>query len=354
MNDDAINNDAINNDAMDEDLDPLIDRADLDGLVRLIDARCATRDWEGLYRLRERARLATQTGRQVWPAATLAEYRLALHGDLEWAARVLHEDGGRFTIGPLTEVIAQNHAWADLAGLLPDGPRRAFVAHERVIRGESIDAASVGDFLDVLDVPVEMQPWEPTYPVATYSDQGIEAPSPSDNWRHEWIDIDADEIFDDMIVEDPFVRDALRSLVEPWTASSVGQAAAVVVDGTANDALSALGIRTFRLTPITTEQALQWLAWCGSSGGCHDRRRGAALGRFGVWWLLAAIGGFTEEWDQLRVEKNLSQEVGDTAQALRWFRYDTGERQPYELSLVAEDPDNAIAIALRAHDRPNN
>ena len=49
----------------DDDLDPLIDRADLDGLVRLIDARCETRDWEGLFRIRERARLATETGRQV-------------------------------------------------------------------------------------------------------------------------------------------------------------------------------------------------------------------------------------------------------------------------------------------------
>jgi hypothetical protein len=75
----------------DEDLDPLIDHADLDGLVRLIDARCETRDWEGLFRIRERARLATETGRQVWPATTLAEYRLALHADTKWAAKVLHE-----------------------------------------------------------------------------------------------------------------------------------------------------------------------------------------------------------------------------------------------------------------------
>ena len=107
----------------DDDLDPLIDRADLDGLVRLIDARCETRDWEGLFRIRERARLATETGRQVWPATTLAEYRLALHADTKWAAKVLQEDGGRFTIGPLTEVIAQNHSWSDLKELLTDGPR---------------------------------------------------------------------------------------------------------------------------------------------------------------------------------------------------------------------------------------
>ena len=143
----------------DEDLDPLIDRSDLDGLVRLIDARCETRDWEGLFRIRERAQLATQTGRQVWPAATLAEYRLALHASTEWAAKVLQEDAGRFTIGPLTEVVAQNHSWHDLQTLLVAGPRSAFIAHERAIRGEVIDRASVGDVLDVLDLPLELQPW---------------------------------------------------------------------------------------------------------------------------------------------------------------------------------------------------
>jgi len=70
-----------------------------------------------------------------------------------------------------------------------------------------------------------------------------------------------------------------------------------------------------------------------------------------VWWLLAAIGGFTEEWDELRDTGALSHEVGDTAQALHWFRVDTGSRHPYELNLVAEDPDNDITIALLAHDR---
>jgi len=45
--------------------------------------------------------------------------------------------------------------------------------------------------------------------------------------------------------------------------------------------------------------------------------------------------------------------VGDTAQALRWFRVDIEGHHPYELNLVAEDPDNAIAIALFAHDPAN-
>ena len=62
----------------DDDLDDLIHAADLDGLVRMIDDRCSTGDWDGLLRVRDQARSAVKTGRQLWPAATLAEYRLAL------------------------------------------------------------------------------------------------------------------------------------------------------------------------------------------------------------------------------------------------------------------------------------
>ncbi len=107
----------------------------------MIDERCSTRDWDGLLRVRDRARHAVDTGRQLWPAATLAEYRLALLAPPPIVAAVLDEsDGlsGRFTIGPLTEVAAQDHTWADLAPVLDRGPRAAFVAQERVLRGEII------------------------------------------------------------------------------------------------------------------------------------------------------------------------------------------------------------------------
>ena len=66
-----------------------------DGLVRLVDARCASGDWAALLRLRDRCAAATrETGRQLWPAATLAEYRLALLAPPEWAATVLDGDHG--------------------------------------------------------------------------------------------------------------------------------------------------------------------------------------------------------------------------------------------------------------------
>ena len=147
-------------------LDELIHRADLDGLVRLVDDCTSAGDWARLRRLRDRARHAVGTGRQLWPAATLAEYRLALLAPPEWAAGVLDEGSGRFTIGPLTEVIAQHHSWTEVAPFLDPGPRAAFVAHERVLRGETIDAASVASLPNALDLPYQLAPWEPTYALA--------------------------------------------------------------------------------------------------------------------------------------------------------------------------------------------
>ena len=123
----------------DEELDALIQRADLDGLVRLVDDRTASGDWDGLRVARDRCRVAVTTGRQLWPAATLAEYRLALVAPPEWAAPMIAEDAGLFTIGPLTEVIAEHHTWSALQSLLPATPGAAIVAHERVLRGESLE-----------------------------------------------------------------------------------------------------------------------------------------------------------------------------------------------------------------------
>ena len=139
------------------EVDDLIHRADLDGLVRMVDSLCADDDWQSLLELRNRSRAAVVTGRQLWPAATLAEYRLALWAPAEWAAHVLDEDSGRFTIGPLTEVVAQRHEFADLRAALPRGPRLGFIAHECAFRGQLVAT----DLANPLEIPFELQPWEP-------------------------------------------------------------------------------------------------------------------------------------------------------------------------------------------------
>lgn len=328
----------------DDELDALVDRADLDGLVRLIDSRCTIRDWDGLSRVRERCRSATKTGRQVWPAATLAEYRIALLAPAATACSVLGEDGGRFTIGPLTEVIAQNHPWDELEVHLEPGPRRSFVAHERVLRG---DVPFVIDDTE-LDLPLRLLEWEPDYPIPTYNDEGVECSCPTDAWRHEWTPTMAAPSA--ITIDDADVRSALRSLVEPWTASSNGRAESVAVDGDASHALRALGASEARLARIQPREALAWLAWCGASGGAHGRRRGGALGRFGTWWLLAALGGVLSEWDDLVEEGRLDEEMGAISGSLQWFRFDDGSTSGYDLSLIAVDPVDGLAFGLLARD----
>ena len=81
--------------------------------------------------------------------------------------------------------------------------------------------------------------------------------------------------------------------------------------------------------------------------GANGRRRGAALGRFGAWWTLAALAGLTEDWP---VHPD---ELGEVAHALRWWWWDDGAPSTgWELRLGVEDPDESIAVAILAHDAP--
>src|SRR5207342_1003199 len=211
----------------------LIHRADLDGLVRMIDDRCSSSDWDGLLRLRDRARHAVETGRQLWPAATLAEYRLALLAPPEFVAAVLDEsDGlsGRFTIGPLTEVTAQHHTWDELSPVLDRGPRAAFVAHERVLRGEAVGHGE--ELPQVLDLPLILEDWEPDYALAAYSVVGAEFPMP-DTDTGEWIEIETDDA--ERLDDD--VELAVRQLIEPWLVSSNGHVDVSCVEGDVADAI---------------------------------------------------------------------------------------------------------------------
>jgi hypothetical protein len=55
-----------------------------------------------------------ERGKQLWPIAEHVDYRLALEGPPELAASVLSPAGGRFALGPLTEVAASTHTFAEL------------------------------------------------------------------------------------------------------------------------------------------------------------------------------------------------------------------------------------------------
>lgn len=340
----------------DPDLEQLVDRADLDELVRRIDELCSTRDWETLYHLRSLTRAAITTGRQVWPATTLAEYRLALLAPADWASRVLHEDASRFSIGPLTEVIAQNHVWSDLVAHLPDGPQRDFVAYERALRGDLVSEPSSAGSLPVLDIPLAIQDWEPRYGLPTYSDTGVDHPCPTDRWSPIWRTLTLNHVPSISILDDEPTEYALRQLVEPWTSNSSGRARSVVVEGDEIAALNAIELEEVQragpveITPLTPEQAVHWLTWCGASGGVHGRRRGMASGRFSTWWLLAALGGFVDDWDRLQQVGELSDALAELVQTMTWSRWRTIHRPAYELSLIGHDRDEGITIALSAFD----
>lgn len=327
----------------DDELDALIHAVDLDGLVLLIDRRCIDSDWAGVRRLRDRCAAATrETGRQLWPAATLAEYRLALLAPAEWAATVLDGDAGRFTIGPLSEVAAVHHTWAELAPHLPQVPVALFTAHERALRGEVLDPATLADLPPVLDIPAALQPWEPIYPVSTYSATGAEHPEPPSTGTP--VDVTAGD--HPHVVDDDGTELAVRQLVDTWTSSSTGRAEVVCVEGDHLDALGALGVRSARITPIVADEALAWIAWAGASGGAQGRRRGMAIGRFSMWWLLGALGDLHDDWPPT------NDEVTELLEALRWFRWDAHEPEGgWRLQLLVEDRHEGVAWAINAADR---
>ena len=327
----------------------LVDHGDLDELVRHVDRLCRAEAWEELEDLRHRCRRALERGRQLWPVASLAEYRLALEAPAPQAAAVLVEGTGHLALGPLPEVAAQAHRWADLAAWIPTGPSRAMTAHERVVRGE--DVATVGAAEptllpgnpDPLPLPLRLQPWEPTWPVATYHDDRVEAPRP-DLPTTTAAALPSTAPAGD--AGDPAAR-ALRALVHPWVAGSNGRVEAVAVDGSALDAVAALGPRRARVAEVPPATALALMGWAAGSGGAHGRRRGAAVGRFEAWWALAALSGLDEDWPPP------ADALGSAATELRWFVWDADEPDTgWHLRLAVEDPLDHLAWAVTANDAP--
>jgi hypothetical protein len=327
----------------DDVLDERIHRADLDDLVRLVDDRTASRDWPGLLRTRDGCAAAVATGRQLWPVATLAEYRLALWAPDEWCARVLDEESGRFTIGPLSEVAAMHHTWTGLSRLIGDGPTATYVAHERALRGEEIPDDDLARLAPVIDIPASLASWEPSYALARYDDEGvhIDRPMPPVTLT----DVTLPAVDTAKRVDDDDTALAFGQLLETWTERSNGRAEAICVEGDHLDAIAHLGPQSARLAEITTGDAIGLLAWAGASGGAHGRRRGAAIGRFGAWWLLAAITDLGEDWPPS------PDALGDAAGGLRWWAWDAHEPDGgWRVRLVASSVDDGLSWVFSADD----
>jgi hypothetical protein len=300
---------------------------------------CSRREWDGLVDLADRCEEALERGKQLWPIADHIDYRLALEAPGDYAGSVLDGRPSRFALGPLSEVAASTHSWADLADHLEEPQVAAFVAQERVLRREVLD----GDpraHADVLELPLHLEEWEPSYTLATYRSNLVEVAEPWDpKGRLHAVDLrpGADELDEDELV------DALLDLVTPWTTESNGAARAVVVEGDAVEAVSALSLDTARIGPLRDDEALQRIAWTAASGGAHGRRRGAAVGRSMAWYLVALLGDIGWPAAPSAVKAALDR--------LDWFYWDEGvPEEGWMLRLAIADRANGWAAALAATD----
>ena len=321
------------------ELDEAVRRADLDELLRVVDALCSARDWDSLETLRERCARAHETGRQLWPVASHSAYRLALEAPAPWAAAVLGDDGAAFSIGPLPEVAAQSHEWRELEPHVPHGAPAVLAAHERVLRGEDLSEIVLPG-PPVLDVPLRLAEWEPAYALAEYRSDRADFPMPEIPTQQGTTlppppsAIERDE-----------ASRTLAELVRVWTAGSDGHANAVSVRGDPLDAIAAIGARDARVTTIDASLAMALMAWAAASGGAHGRRPGAAAGRFAAWWAAGAMTDLLDDWppdpDQLGIELT----------ALDFVAWDGGEPETgWRLHLAVGNPALGQAWAVAATD----
>lgn len=339
-----------------------VELGDLDELGRVVDRLCATGSWDALVDLRDRCDRAVERGRQLWPAARHAEYRLALEAPGRWAAAVVVEGAGRFAPGPLPEVAASTHSWADLAPHLREGPAAVTFLHERVVRGEDLAGVPLPG-PDVLELPAVLQGWEPAYQVATYRSDRGRFPAPESPrlapLRAVPVPL-ATAGARGPAAADPGAA-ALSALVEHWRDGSEARVEVAAVDVPPRP--DATGAVTGGAVPegavaavaalhppdphgagIDGGAATALMAWAAASGGVHGRRRGAAVGRLDAWMAVAALAGI-DGWPLA------PDEVGGALDRLRWLVWDPGgPGAAWSLHLAVEDPGRGRAWAVSARD----
>jgi hypothetical protein len=325
---------------VDHIVDRLIASNDLDELLREIDRRCERSDWQGLMSLRDACARSHEHGRQMWPAASHAEYRMALEAPAAWAAKVITEGAAHLGLGPLTEVVASTHDWASLANELTPGPLRGAVAQERVVRGESIEGDQRAE-LELAEAPLRLQAWEPAYPVATYRAWKVEAPAPRPSGDAAAIRV--------MPRSAPSQRTdevtALEDLARTSVAQSNGTSRAVRVEGDGPTAIAAiLRDEPAMATPIDGSDALALMAWTAASGGAHGRRRGMAAGRATAWWTAAVLTCLSDEWPPW------PDDLGEAIAEMEWWMWSTSGETGWTCRLAVSDPDVDLGWALDARD----
>ena len=323
---------------MDVSLIELVEAADLNALLRAVDGLCSSRSWDELLELADRCEEAIERGKQLWPIAAHIDYRIALEAPGPIAAEVLHPEMGRFAHGPLTEVAASSHTWGELAPHLSTPQVAAYVAQERVLRGEVLEGDDRAH-VEVMEMPLRLAHWEPTYALATFYRDHVEVAEP-------WTPTEpmtTVEAQPGPEIEDAELTGVLLDLVAPWTTESNGAARAVVVDGDAAAAASAIALGSVMIGPLAPDEAIQRMAWAAASGGAHGRRRGAALGRLMAWYVAVLASDL--RWPP--IPDHLERAI----KRLRWWRWDEDVAENgWVLRLAISDPSGGWAAAIGATD----
>ena len=325
-----------------QDNEEAVSLGDLDELTGLIDRWSFDDCWPFVVDLRDRCRAALSRGKQLWPAAAYAEYRLALDAPPVFAAAVLGSSAERFTLGPFAEVMASTHRFSALRDYLPQSPEAGMVAHECALRGEEFGQIDV-PFADVLSIPLKLADWEPDYQLAEYQPSKAAFSSPPVPLAFDTISVLGQR--NPKVIDDAETVRCLRDLVGAWVSGSNGRVDTIAVRGTAADAVATLGCSQHRRARIEPDEAMAHMAWAGASGGAQGRRRGAASGRAAAWWALQHLAGFD---GQDNIEPD---ELGQAASELCWYWWDDGSPATgWALRLAIEDPAEGLAWAIAASD----
>lgn len=314
-----------------------IEANDLDGLVRLVDGFTASREWDRIIDLRDRCREAVERGKQLWGVAHYANYRLALDAPARVAGPLITEPRGSMLPGPLSEVVAARFTWQELAPHLPQCPERSVVAQERVIRGEDLRSSDVDT--TVLDIPLVLAAWE-SYPLAEYGPAGGTFDPPVEPPL-----VERSVSFDGEPIPGDEGAEGLFELGREWVTRSNGRVEVSCVEGTAEEAVASLGLRSVLIAELDLRAAMGRLGWLGASGGAYGMRRGAAAGRSLAWWALAALTGMEQEWPVTAAT------LGEVAGELRWILWsDLTPTTGWSCRLAVEDPLDGLAWVLSAVD----
>jgi hypothetical protein len=313
-----------------------VESSDTDELLRIIDGHCQSRSWEAIIELRTMLSDALTRGKQLWGVDQHIRYRLALEAPPPLSAAAVVEGPARFALGPLTEVAANRHSFADLEPHLPACPERTLIAHERVLAGERIDASQIDP--TILELPLALMAWEPEYLRPEYQAHRVESHPPAlPTLSESSLPAEAE------LIDDPDTVTALMGLVTPWIEESNGRGQAVCAGGSVESAIRAFGLRRARIAAIEAKTALTWMAWAGASGGAMGRRRGGAAGRFATWWALSALAGST--WPAP------PDELGRSSARMHWFAWsDLAPATGWALNLAVADPQEGLSWAIGVID----